>query len=110
MTQKLGLTDVAVPRPTLRKWVPLTVVLLMVAGVVGAYSYLAAMELSVAPELPAGIDKAQLLKGEPTAITKLQDMRKLDDLVEIFRKEAERRGKLVDVTPEPLQETGPVAP
>ena len=52
------------------------------------------------------IDKRRLLRGEPTAITKLQDMRKLDDLVEIFRKEAERRRKLVDVTPE-VAEAGP---
>ncbi len=50
----------------------------------------------------AGIltDKRQLLRGEPTAITKFQDMRNLDELMEMFRKEAARLEKLVDVTPE----------
>ncbi len=45
------------------------------------------------------VDKRQLLRGEPTAITKFQDIRKMDELAEMFRKEAERRSKLVDVTP-----------
>ncbi len=54
----------------------------------------------------AGIlfDKRQLLKGEPTAITKFQDMRNMEELMEMFTKEAARRGKLVDVTPDPATE------
>ena len=47
------------------------------------------------------IDKAQLLKGEPTAITKFQDIRKLDEVGKLLQAEMERRGLIVDVTPEP---------
>ena len=51
----------------------------------------------------AGIltDKRQLLRGEPTAITKFLDMRNMDEVMEMFRKEAARRARLapVDVTP-----------
>ncbi len=49
------------------------------------------------------IDKRQLLRGEPTAITKFLDMRHMDEVMEMFRKEAARRERLavVDVTPEP---------
>ena len=36
----------------------------------------------------------QLLKGEPTAITKFQDMRNMDELMDMFRKEAARRERL----------------
>ena len=44
----------------------------------------------------------QLLKGEPTAITKFLDMRNMKEVMEMFRKEAARRERLavVDVTPE----------
>ncbi len=51
----------------------------------------------------AGIltDKRQLLRGEPTAITRFQYMRKMDEILEAVGKELKRRGKLVDVTPEP---------
>ena len=45
-------------------------------------------------------DKRQLLRGEPTAITKFLDIRKLDDLAEMFHKEAARRAKL---TPTPAE-------
>ena len=50
------------------------------------------------------IDKRQLLKGEPTAITKLQDVRKLDEVAKQLHEEMQRRGlipdKIIDVTPE----------
>ncbi len=60
----------------------------------------------------AGIltDKRQLLRGEPTAITRFQDMRKMDEILEAVGKELKRRGKLVDVTPEaaaPAESAGP---
>ncbi len=53
------------------------------------------------------IDKARLLKGEPTAITRLQDIRKLDEVGELLMAEMKRRGKLIDVTPEPEARSGP---
>ncbi len=56
------------------------------------------------------IDKRQVLKGEPTAITRFQDMRKMDEILEAVGKELKRRGKLVDVTPEaaaPAESAGP---
>lgn len=46
------------------------------------------------------IDKARLLKGEPTQITRLEDVKKLDELEEMLFAEMKRRGKLIDVTPE----------
>ncbi len=59
----------------------------------------------------AGIltDKRQLLRGEPTAITKFLDMRNMNEVMEMFRKEAARRERLapVDAAPEPA--TTPVA-
>ncbi len=45
------------------------------------------------------IDRRQLLKGEPTAITRFQDIRKLDELAELLNAEMQRRGKMIDVTP-----------
>ncbi len=53
----------------------------------------------------AGIltDKRQLLRGEPTAITRFQDMRKMDEILEAVDMELKRRGKLVDVTPAPAE-------
>ncbi len=55
------------------------------------------------------IDKRQVLRGEPTAITKFQDMRHMDEVMEMFRKEAARRERLapVDAAPEPA--AAPVA-
>ncbi len=53
------------------------------------------------------IDKRQLLKGAPTAITRFEDMRKLDEFLEEAAKELNRRGELVDVTPTPA--AAPVA-
>ncbi len=55
------------------------------------------------------VDKRQLLKGEPTAITKFLDMRNMDEVMEMFRKEAARRERLapVDAAPEPA--AAPVA-
>ena len=47
-------------------------------------------------------DKRQTLKGEPTAIVKIEDMRKLDDFLEEVSKELKRRGEageVIDVTP-----------
>ncbi len=46
------------------------------------------------------IDKRQLLRGEPTQITRLQDVKKLDELAEMLSEEMQRRGKIIDVTPE----------
>ena len=45
------------------------------------------------------VDKRQLLKGLPTAITRYEDVRKLDDLMVAIKDEIERRQRLVDVTP-----------
>ena len=49
------------------------------------------------------IDKRQLLKGEPTAITRFQDIQKLDEAAKLLHAEMERRGMLVDVTPEKVE-------
>ena len=46
------------------------------------------------------IDKRQLLRGEPTQVVKIQDVRKLDEMAKMLHEEMERRGLLVDVTPE----------
>lgn len=45
------------------------------------------------------IDKRQLLNDKPTAITKFEDMRKLDEFLEQTSKELMRRGEVIDVTP-----------
>ncbi len=51
------------------------------------------------------IDKRQILRGEPTAITTFQDMRKLDEFLEDVSKELKRREaageapEVIDVTP-----------
>ncbi len=47
------------------------------------------------------IDKRQPLNDRPTAITQYSDMKKLDEVMEQVSAELRRRGKLVDVTPEP---------
>ncbi len=55
------------------------------------------------------IDKARLLKGEPTAITRFQDIKRLDEVGKLLHDEMERRGLLIDVTPEKVdtaQESG----
>ncbi len=55
------------------------------------------------------IDKRQLLSDRPTAITKYEDMRKLDEVIEDAMAELKRRGKLIDVTPgtaEPVANPG----
>ena len=46
------------------------------------------------------IDKSQLLRGEPTQITRLEDVKKLDELGAMLEAEMRRRGKIIDVTPE----------
>ncbi len=46
------------------------------------------------------IDKMQLLKGEPTTITRLEDIRKLDQVGKLLQAEMERRGLIVNMTPE----------
>ncbi len=53
-------------------------------------------------------DKRQILKGEPTAIVKFEDMRKLDEILEQVSKELKRRENVIDVTPAP--ETPGVSP
>ncbi len=45
-------------------------------------------------------DKSQLLRGEPTQITRLQDIKTLDEVGKMLQDEMERRGKIIDVTPE----------
>ena len=54
------------------------------------------------------IEKRQLLKGEPTQITKLQDVRKLDEIAKALHAEMERRGLLsepvIDVTAEEVND------
>lgn len=37
-------------------------------------------------------DKIQLLKGEPTSITKVEDIRKMDEVAQLLYDELERRG------------------
>ncbi len=49
------------------------------------------------------IDKRQLLNDRPTAITQYSDLAKLDEVMEEVSAELRRRGKLVDVTPEPAE-------
>ena len=46
------------------------------------------------------IDKRQLLRGEPTNIVKIQDIRELDEMAKLLHEEMEKRGLLIDVTPE----------
>ena len=46
------------------------------------------------------IDKRQLLRGEPTQITKIQDIRELDEMAKLLHEEMEKRGLMIDVTPE----------
>ena len=45
------------------------------------------------------VDRRQLLKGQPTAIVRYEDIRKIDELAVAIKDEIERRQKLVDVTP-----------
>ena len=45
-------------------------------------------------------DKRQLLRGEPTVITRLEDVKKLDELAAMLEVEMKRRGKIIDITPE----------
>ena len=53
------------------------------------------------------IDKSQLLQGAPTTITRIEDVKKLDELAEMLNDELQRRGKLIDVTPEKLPNPPP---
>ena len=53
------------------------------------------------------IDKAQLLRGEPTQITKITDMREIDEKLKAVHAEMERRGMLIDVTLEKPAEGEP---
>ncbi len=53
------------------------------------------------------IDKSQLLQGEPTTITRVEDIKKLDELAEMLNEEMKRRGRLIDVTPEKLPNPSP---
>ena len=50
------------------------------------------------------VDKRQLLRGEPTQVIKIQDIRKLDEMAKALHEEMERRGMLIDVTPEKSSE------
>ena len=48
------------------------------------------------------IDKRQILRGQPTAITQFQDFRKLDEFLKQAAEELNRRGdgpEVIDVTP-----------
>ncbi len=42
------------------------------------------------------IDKRQLLRGEPTAIMRVQDIRKLDEVGALLKSELERRGLVIE--------------
>ena len=53
------------------------------------------------------IDKARLIKGEPTIITRPQDIKDMDKLEEMLVAELQRRGRLIDVTPEKLPGPSP---
>ena len=46
------------------------------------------------------VDKRQLLRGQPTNIVKIQDIRELDEMAMVLHEEMERRGLIIDVTPE----------
>jgi predicted DNA-binding protein (UPF0251 family) len=52
------------------------------------------------------IDKARLLRGEPTQIMRVEDRRKLGELAEALHHELERRhaAGVIDVTPQPAKE------
>ena len=56
-----------------------------------------------------GIDKARLLKGEPTVITRVEDVKKLDEVWEMLAAEALRRGLIKDITPEKPGDSVPQA-
>ncbi len=53
------------------------------------------------------IDKARLLKGEPTSITRIDDVKKLDEMMDMFYAEMKRREGLIDITPEKLPDPPP---
>lgn len=63
-----------------------------------------AMSRSSAKDLVGSIgtltDKRQLLRGEPTQITRLEDVKKLDELGAMLKTEMKHRGKIIDITPE----------
>ena len=54
----------------------------------------------------SGIEVRQLLRGEPTQIVKISDIRALDEQAKALHAEMERRGLLVDVTPTEVAEDG----
>ena len=45
--------------------------------------------------------------GEPTNITRIEDIKKLDELAEMLNEEMKRRGRLIDVTPEKPTDPAP---
>ena len=55
---------------------------------------------SIAEAPACGKPKPTSAPTEPTAITKFQEIRKLDELAKKLHAEMERRGLSVDVTPE----------
>jgi len=46
------------------------------------------------------LEKRQLLSGEPTAILSVEERRHLDELIPMLMAEAQRRGHVIDVTPD----------
>ncbi len=55
------------------------------------------------------IDKRQILRGQPTAITKREDVVKLEEFLEQVSKELKLRGEgpeVIDVTPAPVENAG----
>lgn len=44
-------------------------------------------------------EKRQLLRGQPTSITRIEDIQKLDQLTEMVKNELERRQKVIDADP-----------
>ncbi len=51
------------------------------------------------------IDKSRLLKDQPTHVMRVEDFRKLDEQLVVLHDEMERRGMLIDVTPEKKKAT-----
>ena len=52
------------------------------------------------------IDKRQLLKGEPTKIMTIENIKNLDEVGKLLQAEMERRGMIIDVTPNEKPEAG----
>ena len=54
----------------------------------------------------SGVEVRQLLRGEPTQIISIKEVRALDEQAKAIYAEMERRGLMVDVTPKEVAEEG----